>query len=462
MNSQEPINSKLFQSTEKSFYLENLGCAKNQVDAEIMTAALEKSGWMWRESPDEAALIIVNTCGFIDPAKQESIERIIEFQQKYPGKKILVTGCLAQRYGVPLKEKIPGLAGIFGNGSPARIPPFAEEVLQGHEDAMFPDLSLSGDLPRKRLFSFQGSAYVKIAEGCDNRCTYCAIPGIRGSLRSRSVKSITEEVRELISRGTREVILIAQDLSSYARDTGEASLTDLIGALGELSGDFWLRMLYIHPDHFPLDILDLCKKDKRILPYFDLPFQHSSKNILKKMGRTGSGREYLTLINTIRDELPDAVIRSTFLVGFPGEGREDFMDLIDFQQEAEIDWLGVFSYSREEDTPAYSLTGPFRYFFSRKKAEKRKSFIEEFQIPITARRLDRFIGREIGVFIEEDIPDEKLSIGRGYLNAPDVDGYVVVNTGNIRYRARAGNIIRAKIIKRNGVDLEGILLGGKN
>jgi ribosomal protein S12 methylthiotransferase len=320
---------------------------------------------------------------------------------------------------------------------------------------------------------------VKIAEGCNNRCTFCAIPGIRGPLRSRPISEVTAECRRLLDRGIRELCLIGQDLGSYGLDLPDTSepqsleskrlesqdiesrdlesqdlessdsrLPELLEALSALEGRFWVRLLYIHPDNFPRPILDLCRRDERFLPYFDVPFQHGSTSILRAMNRRGAAESYLELIAAIRAALPDAVIRSTFLTGFPGETAEDFKALLDFQDQARLDWAGAFVFSREEDTPAYAMKGRV----PKRLAEERKRLIEERQTPISQERMDRFVGRTADVLVEECIDGEEgLYLGRLSCQAPDVDGAAVIRADG---PLEPGVFVRGRIIARAGFDLE--------
>ncbi len=457
------MSSKSRPSTESpgSFYLESLGCAKNQVDSELMIAALERAGWSLAPDAESAAVLIVNTCGFISSAKSESIETGLGFKARYPGKKVYMVGCLTERYRESLAVDMPEIDGFLGNQDPAGVAalvgetpvPSASRERRGAASAR---RRASRLYERTHLLSFPGSAYVKVAEGCGNRCTYCAIPLIRGDLSSRSQEGVLEEIRGLVARGIREVILIAQDLGSYGADRpvgfgraghpGSAGLPGLLEGIRSIEGDFWVRMLYIHPDHFPNEIIAQAATDKRLLPYFDLPFQHASPSILSAMGRRGEPERNLELVRRIRAELPNAVIRSTFLVGFPGETEEDVERLLDFQREAALDWLGIFAYSREEDTPAYAMGRRV----AKAEAERRKARVELAQVPITEEALDRHIGRTLEALIEEPFPGEELSIGRTYLQAPDVDGLLVVH-GN----QTPGSVVPVRITRRNGVDLEG-------
>ncbi len=302
---------------------------------------------------------------------------------------------------------------------------------------------------RKILFDFPGTAHLKITEGCSNHCTYCAIPLIRGELRSRSVDDVVAEAQELIARGIHELVLIGQDLGNFGKDrAGRCLLSELLERLDSLEGAFRVRVLYIHPDHFPWEILPIIRRSAKIAPYFDLPFQHASESVLARMNRRGSMKTYLELIAKIRNELPQTMIRSTFLVGFPGETEEDFEMLLQFQQEAALDWLGAFAYSREENTPAYTM----KPRVPKAVAHARKAAVEEAQIPITAARLARFVGAEDTFIVEEAFDRDELSIARGWMQAPDVDGVTLIHT-----QLTPGSLVRARIISVNGVDFNAVL-----
>jgi ribosomal protein S12 methylthiotransferase len=408
-----------------------------------MIAVLEGAGWTLAGGPDDADVLIVNTCGFISSAKKESIETSLELKARHPGRRVIMAGCLSQRYAAELQAELPEIDGFLGAGDPAGIVALVEGREQGAPRAARPAGARSYD--RKHLLSFPGSAYVKIAEGCDNRCTYCAIPLIRGPLASRESASLLQEVGGLLDRGIREIILIAQDLGSYGKDRGEAGLPRLLEKIAGLRGDFWVRLLYIHPDHFPRDILELQARDPRILPYFDIPFQHASPRILRAMGRRGDASRNLDLLAEIRGRVPGAVVRSTFLAGFPGETGEDFDHLLRFQEAARLDWLGVFTYSREDDTPAFAMKGRVK----KAVAEERKGELERRQVPLTAAALHAWVGRSTDVLVEEQVKGEGLSLGRTYFQAPDVDGLVVLHGTHA-----PGARLHARILKRNGVDLE--------
>ncbi len=438
--------------SDASFYIETLGCAKNQVDSEVMVSSLEARGWVRAADPAEASVIIVNTCGFIGPAKEESIDTVLGFRADYPDSRIVMAGCLTQRYPKELSGDLEEVDAFFGNRAPQAIGEFLETQPWEGRAVSLPQEDDRLVL-RNTLLSYRGSAYLKIAEGCDNRCSFCAIPIIRGRYRSRPPADLETELRHLVSRGVREVSLIAQDLASYGRDGTTPSLIELLRHLLSVDEDFRLRMLYIHPERFPRELLDLCASDQRLLPYFDLPMQHADGDVLRGMARTGTAAEYLGLINDIRGALPDAVLRTSLLTGFPGETDAAFDRLREFQSRAAFDWLGIFAYSPEEGTPAHRRHGDY----VEPAAEQRKALLEEAQLPITYARLDRFIGRRMDVLIEEEVEGEELAIGRGFPHAPEVDGLVVLRTGG--RRLEPGSVVGARILRRNGVDLEAWIPG---
>ena len=422
------------------YYIDPYGCAKNQVDAENIMAALNRNGWEAGQ-PDNADLIIVNSCGFIESAKQESINAVLQWRKQYPGKKILLAGCLSQRYENELKEILPEADLLYGNADPGGIAKAAAAVvgLKGRRKTAGP-AGLPGSRP---LLSLPGSAYVKISEGCNNRCSYCAIPLIKGSLKSRGIAEIYGECKTLVGRGIRELCIIGQDICSYG-----PGLPELLESISGLKGNFWVRLLYMHPDNFEIPVLDIMKKDRRFLPYFDLPFQHGSEKILGLMNRRGNAETYLGLIKIIRQSFGDAVIRSTFLTGFPGETEEDFFALLDFQEKASLDWAGCFAYSREEDTPSYSMKPQV----PKKTANARKKIIEERQIPITEKQMDRFIGRTFDILVEEKIEGEEgLWLGRCPFQAPEVDGAAVINS---EAGLLPGDFMKGRIHARAGLDME--------
>lgn len=431
-----------------SFYIETCGCAKNSVDSENLTALLSQHGLTRTDSPEEAAVLIVNTCGFIEEAKKESIAVFSELRERFPDRKLVVTGCLAERYLEELKQT--GVADLFvGNKSVRKT---AEAVLEIAGAAR----SVAEILFYERRFFLSGprSAYVKIAEGCENYCTFCAIPLIRGRVKSRTVESVVEEVRSLISQGIYEINLVAQDLTAFGNDGGRNGgtrpLETLLRALERIDGRFQIRLLYIHPDHMTDSLLQTVAESQKIIHYFDIPFQHASSAVLKRMGRRGNREIYTRLIEKIRRFMPDAVIRSTFMAGFPGESEIDAEEVDVFLRDAALDWVGFFVYSREEGTPAAKETGVLRHRMMRKKAERRKARWEAVQSEITAGKMKAYIGREMPVLIEEVFRGEPLAVGRVRFQAPEVDGCVVVKGGT----PKPGEFWLCRVDGANGPDLE--------
>jgi ribosomal protein S12 methylthiotransferase len=362
-----------------------------------------------------------------------------------------MAGCLAQRYGSKLLDKMPEIDGVFGNLYLQIVPQVAESVIIGERTAVLP-LEGSSRPERKSLLSFPGSAYVKISEGCNHRCSYCAIPIIRGNLRSRTLDDIITEIKGLLDGGIFEINLIAQDLAALGTDRKDKDFLKLLHEISKLTGDFWIRLLYIHPDNFPQELLDIIAVEKRILPYFDIPFQHAASAVLSRMGRRGSSSEYLDLIASIRSKIPESVIRSTFMIGFPGETAAHRRELLEFQAKAYLDWVGTFIYSREEDTRAWSMRGNLGHKFAQPTAARFKRKLELSQALITERQMNRFVGLDMDVLIEERVEAESMALGRAYLHAAEVDGSVVVLSDKVT----PGKLIRCRITKRNGIDLEAV------
>jgi ribosomal protein S12 methylthiotransferase len=427
------------------YFLDSFGCAKNQVDSETMMALLNSASWDAAADPGDADLIIINSCGFIQSAKEQSLRALLTHRKAYPDKKILFSGCLAQRYGKDLSQSLPEADMLIGNQD--------ADALGKALAALFPQSPLPAAPPpgTRPLLSPAGSGYVKISEGCNNRCAFCAIPRIRGPLISRPIPSVLEECAQLLSRGIKELCLVGQDAASYGAEKsgGGSSLPALLKALSGLAGPFWARVLYIHPDNFPLAMLELFQQDRRFLPYFDLPFQHGSGRILRAMNRRGDRKTYLALIDRIRSALPDAVIRSTFLTGFPGERERDFQALLDFQKDARLDWAGCFAYSREEDTPAYTLGNRV----PQRLALARKSRVEARQVPITEQRLERFIGRAMTAIVEAPLAlggGKTCYLGRLFCHAPEVDGGVVISSETA---LSPGSFVETTVTGRSGFDL---------
>lgn len=461
-----------------NFFIDQHGCAKNQTDGELIVGFLVKKGFNLTQDPSQADFILVNSCGFIESAKKESIDSIYDIKANYPDSKIILTGCLAERYAQMLGESMPELDGIFGNGDLSKIADFMEKVSAGKREIQtFPQEGVcSGNRPV--LFNFKGSAFVKITEGCSNHCSFCAIPLIRGEVRSRPADSIISEIKELIENGVYEINLIGQDLAAYGTgvsdnpfgdgpasldSSSESGLKRLLEKISQLEGDFLVRLLYIHPDHFNSDILSVIKKDNRFAKYFDIPFQSGDDEIILKMNRKGSAEKYIQMIENIRKELDGCIIRTTFLTGFPGESDKAAKNTEEFLRAVQPDWSGCFPYSREEDTAAYGMKNRV----PKKTAEKRAAVLEELQAEITAEHLNSFAGKECDVLIEEiiennqDNPDsvgEGLALGRAWFQAPEVDGCVVVrydlDDPSETAAVVPGNVIKVRIISSTGVDLD--------
>lgn len=452
------------------FFIDQHGCAKNQTDGELIVGYLTKNGFEFTYNAEEADFIIVNSCGFIESAKKESIDAIYNIKAAYPDAKLILAGCLAERYSQMLFDSMPELDGIFGNGDISKIVDFMKSVEKERTVVVCPQEEVCGG-NRPTLFNFPGSAFVKITEGCSNHCSFCAIPIIRGELRSRNESEILQEITALVEDGVYEINLIGQDLAAYGTEKtfpvenkDISPLANLFKKISNIEGDFIIRPLYIHPDHFNADILEVMKKDKRFIPYFDIPFQSGDNEIIKKMNRVGSQDKYIQLVNNIRSYFPEAVLRTTFLTGFPGESDEAADNTYNFLNTIEPHWSGCFPYSREENTPAYDMKGKIPAKTAKKRAEK----LETRQTEITVAKLEKYIGQKLNVLIEEIIQvdsqvaedvTEGLAIGRAWFQAPDVDGCVVIRYDrDIPADMDAivpGNVVEVKILTSTGVDLDG-------
>lgn len=436
------------------FFLDQHGCAKNQVDGETIVALLSRKGFAQTFDAERADIIIINSCGFIEQAKRESIDAVMRAREFYPHAKIILAGCLAQRYAQELKDSLPEADAIFGNGDISLAPKIVARTLRGERPVLAPAQTGIFCARRKTLLSYPGSAYVKITEGCSNHCSFCAIPLIRGELRSRAAREIVSEIKSLVSRGVREINLVGQDIAAYGADR-RTTLCDLLKKISAIGGSFAVRMLYIHPDHFDRAILRVMKKDKRLLPYFDIPFQSGSDKIISAMNRKNSAQDYVQLVQDIRAEFPDAAIRTTFLVGFPGETEKDAADSLRFLKKIKSDWSGCFCYSREENTPAYSM----KPRTPKKIARQRAAALESAQSKITAKKLRARCGKEYNVLVEEVLAgDEGLAIGRAWFQAPEVDGSFVIrydkNDEAQDSAVRAGAVVRVRADGVRGVDID--------
>ena len=435
----------------------SLGCPKNQVDAERMLAQLDKNEFEITDCYEGADAVIVNTCGFIDAAKQEAIENILDMAQlKADGTvgKIIVTGCLAQRYKKEIFDEMPEVDAVVGIGANANIADIVKRVINGEKLFEMPgsdQLPLTGE---RLLTTPDYWSYLKIADGCSNRCTYCAIPSIRGDYRSVEFETVIDEAKQLAAAGTKELILIAQDTTNYGSDLyGKLRLPELLDALCEIDGIEWIRMLYCYPDKITDELLETIARRPKVLPYIDLPLQHADDGILKAMNRRGDSAFLREVIAKIRSALPDAVIRTTFIVGFPGEGEKEFENLAEFVNEIEFDRLGCFAFSPQEGTPAFNMENTVDEDVKLRRGE----IIMQDQLEIvTLKNRDR-IGKTYRVLVEDYDGYTDSYSGRTYMDAPEIDGTVSFTT-NKNYEP--GDFADVVIIGVNDYDLIGKDLNG--
>lgn len=402
----------------------SLGCAKNQVDGEMLMAALKQGGF---ELVDDAALAdiaIVNTCGFIESAKKESIEEILELAAlKKEGriKKLVVTGCLAERYQQEIHKELPEVDAVLGIGANGSIADSLKQMMADGFVESFPDKSKMPLCGARELSTPSWSAYLKIAEGCDNRCTYCAIPMIRGGYRSRTMESIEEEARALTANDAKELVLIAQDTTRYGIDLyGEFSLAKLLKRLCKIDGIQWLRVLYCYPDSITDELLDVMAEEEKIVKYIDLPLQHASGKVLRAMNRRGDRESLTALLQKIREKIPGVILRTTLITGFPGETEEDFTELAEFVKEIKFDRLGCFAYSQEEGTPAAELPDQL----DEEIKEHRAELIMDTQTRIMEQKGQEYLGKTLTVLTEGFDRYAECWFGRSCMDAPDIDGKV--------------------------------------
>lgn len=431
-----------------------LGCARNQVDSEVMAGGLKHTGWTLVNRPETAHVIVVNTCSFIESAADESIDTILalaEFKRKGSCRRLIVTGCLPERYREATGEALSEVDVFLGTGAYDRIVEAVEEMPDGLA-CVLPDpdaISMSGG-EEKRLIGRVPSAYMKIAEGCNRSCTYCIIPKLRGRQKSRPADDILMEAQTMIAAGVKELVLVAQESTHYGTDRPQpASLADLLKLLARLSSRIWIRVLYGHPESIHADIIETIAETPGLLPYFDLPIQHASDKVLKKMGRRYGTGNLLDLFGRIRSRIPEATLRTTVITGFPGETEHDFKQLMDFVRQVHFDHLGVFTYSDAEDLPSHQLPDPV----PADVAQKRYDHLMTLQMAISRKKNQHRIGQEAEVLVEE-MPEAGLWVGRTAFQAPEVDGvtYIRVKNGP---NPVIGNFIRVKIIDAMEYDLVG-------
>ncbi|MBN2260919.1 MAG: 30S ribosomal protein S12 methylthiotransferase RimO [Clostridiales bacterium] len=406
-------------------YIETLGCSKNLVDSEHMTGILLKNGYKTVDNSFEADYVIINTCAFINDSKKESIDTIFNIIEENKSE-IIVAGCLAQRYAKELLEEIPEVKAYIGTSQFPHIHKVIERIKNGESGFMLTDdisLILPEMLPRQTLTP-NYYAFVKIAEGCDNKCTFCIIPQLRGAFRSRKIDDIVKEVQLLSNQGVKEIILIAQDTTRFGIDIyGEYRLSDLLDQLNKIEGIQWIRIQYMYPDVIDENLILSIKRNTKVVPYFDIPVQHSSDKILKLMNRHTTKENIVNVLDKIRKHIPDAVIRTTLIIGFPGETDEDFNDLLMFIQKYPFNRLGAFKYSDEEDTPAYLLPNHVEESI----VDERYEELMQVQLEISSQLMHKFIGKKMQVIIDEEVEGELIFIGRTQYDTPEVDGVVYVH-----------------------------------
>jgi ribosomal protein S12 methylthiotransferase len=431
-------------------HLVSLGCPKNLVDSEKLLKRLGEKGLRYCSSAEDADILMVNTCGFIEDAKRESIEEILRVAEVKKGKKrLVVLGCLAQRFGADLKKEIPEIDALWGVGEEDRIAEYCERTMVGADPCARPEEGqLQGVAPSaiglSDRFIDTPYAYLKIAEGCDRSCSYCVIPGIRGRFRSRPPDEILSEAEGLIGAGMKEIIVVAQDITSYGKDIGGYDLSRLVGDIASISGDFWIRLLYLYPTAVDDRLIETVASEEKVCKYIDMPLQHASKKILGLMGRGGSADYFGKLIGRMRSAVPEVNVRTTFIVGFPQETEDDFEELVAFVDRIGFDRLGVFAFSKEEGTPSSRLKGQVPARIKKARYEK----LMGKQAAISLAKNMSIVGRTFRVLVD-DVSDD-ITIGRLASQAPEIDGVVFVEGGN----ARKGEFVTVEIVDAYDYDLK--------
>ena len=433
----------------------SLGCDKNLVDSEEMLGMLAADGHEIVDDEDEAEVIIVNTCCFIGDAKEESVNTILEMAEKKKAgtcKVLIVTGCMAQRYKKEISEEIPEVDAILGTTSYGDISKAVKEAQAGRHFEEYKSIDFLPDISGKRMLTTGGHfAYLKIAEGCDKHCTYCIIPRLRGGYRSVPMEQLVKEARSLAEKGVKELILVAQETTVYGKDIyGKKSLHVLLKELCKIKGIRWIRILYCYPEEIYDELIQTMKEEKKICHYLDLPIQHASDRVLKRMGRRTTKQELVDIIGRLRREIPDIFLRTTLISGFPGETQEDHEELMEFVDEIEFDRLGVFPYSAEEDTPAATMEDQI----PEEVKEARRDEIMELQQEISLEKGESRVGQVLTVMIEGKVSGESAYIGRTYGDAPKVDGYIFVQTGEL---LMTGDFARVRVTGALEYDLIGEL-----
>lgn len=434
----------------------SLGCDKNLVDSEVMLKLLEKKGYQFTDDETEADIIIINTCCFIGDAKEESVNTILEmaeYRKSGSCKALIVTGCLAQRYQKEILDEIEEVDAVLGTATYDAIAETVEKALEGRKELRFEDIDRLVPEQGGRVLTTGGHyAYLKIAEGCDKHCTYCIIPRLRGHFRSVPEERLLAEAEELAEQGVKELILVAQETTVYGVDLyGEKRLPQLLKKLAGIPGIRWIRVQYCYPEEITEELIQSIKEEPKICHYLDLPIQHASDRILKRMGRRTTQADLRRIIGRLREAIPDICLRTTLISGFPGETEEDHEELMRFVDDCEFDRLGVFAYSAEEDTPAAAMPDQI----PEEVKEDRRAEIMELQQEIAFEKAEGMTGRELTVMIEGKVADENVYVGRTYMDAPGVDGYLFLNTDET---LMSGDFARVRVTGAAEYDLIGELI----
>lgn len=428
----------------------SLGCPKNQVDGEALLAKLAQAGYQIVNEIENSDVMIVNTCGFIEDAKREAIDTILEVAQyKEAGliSAIVVTGCLAERYQDEILKEMPEVDAVIGIGANSDIVKVCDKALCGIKTSNFPNkcyLPLDGE---RMLSTPPHWAYLKIAEGCDNRCAYCAIPGIRGDFRSRTIESVVDEAKSLVNRGVKEIILVAQDTTKYGQDLyGEYSLDKLLKELVKIDGLEWIRLFYCYPQRITDSLIDVIANEDKVCKYIDIPLQHSDATVLKNMNRVGNGNDYRVLLNKMREAIPGLALRTTFMVGFPGETDEQFENLCKFVKDIKFDKMGCFTFSPEEDTPAFDMKNQI----DEDVKKRRQEVLMNAQFFITEASNKGRVGNVYKVIVDS-FADGKYT-GRSYMDSPEIDSGIIFTSNK---ELNIGDFVDVKITDFDGYDLIG-------
>lgn len=436
-------------SEKPTIAISHLGCEKNRIDSEHILGLLAEAGYQVDSNEETADYVIVNTCSFIEAAREESVRTLVELAEA--DKKILITGCLAQHFQEELLEEIPEAKAVVGTGDYGKIVDVIERVETGErvkEITEEPTYIADETVPRYRTTT-EAVAYLRVAEGCDYGCAFCIIPHLRGKQRSRSIESIVNEAHSLAEQGVKEIVLISQITTNYGVDLyGQPKLAELLRALGEVDVP-WIRMHYAYPTGLTPKVIQAIQETPNVIPYLDLPLQHSHPDILRAMNRPWQGRVNDGIINRLKEELPEAVLRTTFIVGFPGETNEHFQHLCDFVERHEFDLMGAFTFSPEEETPAYHLPNQV----SQEVMEQRRDRLMSLQQPIATRKNQACVGETVNVLVEQGKPNTGEFIGRSTRFAPDVDGLVY-----LQGKASLGSMVKAKITHADVYDLYGTIV----